>query len=107
MAMTTEQEILQYEQQLADAKRLLDIDAMERIYADDLLLTGVLGEPTCGKAAVIEEAKRGILQRENAVASGNQFETSARNEDMKVTTHGDAAVTNYRFVVRFTGPNHN
>ena len=26
---------------------------------------------------------------------------------MKVTTHGDAAVGNYRFVVTFTGPNHN
>jgi hypothetical protein len=39
-------------------------------YADDLVMTGVLGEPTCGKAAIIDEAKRGITQRQAATASG-------------------------------------
>ena len=29
--------------------------AIDRIYADDLLLTGVLGEPTCSKSAVMDE----------------------------------------------------
>ena len=49
--MTTIDEILQQEEQLATAKRALDLGAIDRIYADDLLLTGVLGEPTCSKSA--------------------------------------------------------
>ncbi len=105
MSTTTMQEILLQEEQLADAKRTLDLVALDRIYADELLMTGVLGEPTCTKAAIIDEAKRGIAQRESAVAGGQSFETSCNNEDVTVTTHGDTAIANYRFVVKFTGPN--
>jgi ketosteroid isomerase-like protein len=43
--MTAIEEILEQEEQLANAKRALDLDAIDRIYADDLLLSGVLGEP--------------------------------------------------------------
>jgi ketosteroid isomerase-like protein len=52
--MTAEQEILQQEEQLANAKRMLDLDALGRIYGDDFVMTGVLGEPTCGKMAVLD-----------------------------------------------------
>jgi ketosteroid isomerase-like protein len=103
--MTTEQEILQKEEQLANAKRTLDVDALKRIHADDLVMTSVLGEPTCGKTAILDEAKRGITERQAAVASGRQFEASAENEDMKVTAHGDTAICNYRFVVKIKGQN--
>src|SRR5262245_3922416 len=99
------QEILQQEEQLADAKRTLDLDALNRIYADELLMTGVLGEPTCTKAAILDEAKRGIAQRETAAASGQAFEASCYNEDVTVTTYGDTAIASYRFVVKLTGPN--
>jgi ketosteroid isomerase-like protein len=105
MFTTQAQEILRQEEQLADAKRTLDLDALNRIYADELLMTGVLGEPTCTKAAVIDEARRGVAQRDSAVASGQAFETSCNNEDVTVATHGDTAIANYRFVVKFTGPN--
>ena len=105
MNTTMMQEILRQEEQLADAKRTLDLDALNRIYADELLMTGVLGEPTCTKAAILDEARRGIAQRESAVASGQAFETSCNNEDVTVATHGDTAIANYRFVVKFTGPN--
>ena len=101
--MTAEQEILQQEEQLANAKRTLDLDALQRIYADDLIMTGVLGEPTCGKAAIIDEAKRGITERQAAAASGRHFEASSENEDLKVTAHGDTAISTYRFVVRIKG----
>src|SRR5262245_23710827 len=74
MTMTTEQEILRSEEQLRDAKRALDMDALDRIYADDLLLTGVLGEPTCSKPAIMDEIKRGIAERANAKASGQQIQ---------------------------------
>ena len=105
MFTTQVQEILRQEEQLADAKRTLDLDALNRIYADELLMTGVLGEPTCTKAAVIDEARRGVAQRDSAVAGGQAFETSCDNEDVTVATHGDTAIANYRFVVKFTGPN--
>ena len=105
MSTTLMQEILREEERLSDAKRTLDLDALNRIYADELLMTGVLGEPTCTKAAVIDEARRGVAQRDSAVASGQAFETSCNNEDVTVATHGDTAIANYRFVVKFTGPN--
>ena len=107
MAMTTEQEILRYEKQLADAKRALDLKALDGIYADDVMLTGVLGDPTCTKAAITEEITRGIAEREKAIASGVKLEMSAENEDMKVAAHGDSAIANYRFVVKCKGPNIN
>jgi uncharacterized protein (TIGR02246 family) len=105
MTTTMTQEILRQEEQLLDAKRMLDLDAFDRIYADDLLMTGVLGEPTCTKTAIIDEAKRGIAQRESATASGQAFDMSCNNEDVTVTSHGDTAIANYRFVVTVTGPN--
>ena len=54
MSTMMTQEILRQEAQLADTKRTLDLDALNGIYADDLLMTGVLGEPTCTKAAIID-----------------------------------------------------
>ena len=103
--MTTIAEILQQEEQLANAKRNLDLDEIDRIYADDLLLTGVLGEPTCSKSAVMDEMRRGIAQRDAAKAGNTQFDTRTENEDTKVVALGDTAVANYRFVVTFKGPN--
>jgi ketosteroid isomerase-like protein len=93
------------EERLSEAKRALDLEALDGIYADDLLLSGVMGEPTCGKAAVLDEARRGIMERENALASGGQVTVSAENEDMKVVGHGDTVIANYRFVVTIKGPN--
>ena len=103
--MTTIDEILQEEEQLARAKRALDLNAIDRIYADDLLLTGVLGEPTCSKSAVMEEIRRGIAEREDATTRGARFETATENEDTKVIALGDTAIANYRFVVSIKGPN--
>jgi uncharacterized protein (TIGR02246 family) len=103
MALTMEQEIVEQEEQLAEAKRALDLGAIDRIYADDLLLTGVMGEPTCSKTAIIDEVRRGIAERESARAGGRPMVVSAENEDMKVVRHGDTAIANYRFVVKVTG----
>ena len=103
--MTTIDEVLEQEAQLANAKRTLDLDAIDRIYADDLLLTGVLGEPTCSKSAVMDEMRRAIAQRDAAKERGTPFDTRAENEDTKVVAWGDTAIANYRFVVMFKGPN--
>ena len=105
MSQNIEQEIRNHEAVLLQAKQTLDIEALRRIYADDLMMTGVLGDPICGKPAVIEEVQRGIAERERAIASGKTIQMSTENEDLKVTTCGDAAVANYRFVVRAKGEN--
>jgi ketosteroid isomerase-like protein len=102
--MTTIDEVLEQAGQLANAKRTLDLDAIDRIYADDLLLTGVLGEPTCSKSAVMDEMRRGIAERDAAKAGGTPFDTRTENEDTKVVALGDTAIANYRFVVTFKGP---
>ena len=102
--MTIIDEILQQEEQLADAKRMLDLAAIDRIYAEDLLLTGVLGEPTSSKSGVMDEVRRGIAQRDQAKAGGILFETLTENEDTKVVALGDTAIANYRFVVTIKGP---
>jgi ketosteroid isomerase-like protein len=99
-----EQEIVEQEERLADAKRALDVGAIDRVYADDLLLTGVMGEPTCSKTAVIDEVRRGIAERDSARAGDQPLVMSAVNEDMKVVRHGDTAIANYRFVVKITTP---
>jgi ketosteroid isomerase-like protein len=103
--MATIDEIFEQEEQLANAKQTLDLDAIDRIYADDLLLTGVLGEPTCSKSAVMDEMRRGIAQRDAAKAGGTEFDTRTENQDTKVVALGDTAIANYRFVVTFKGPN--
>jgi len=99
---TVEQEILTQEENLTQAKRKLDIAALDRIYADDVLFTGVTGE-VCGKAGLMSEARQGILQREAAVAQGKKMVASFDKEDIKVITHGDTAVASYRFVIQIQG----
>jgi ketosteroid isomerase-like protein len=66
------------------------------------MFTGVTGEP-CGKAALMTEAARGLTDRKNAAAQGKTFVASVDKEDIKVVTHGDTAVSSYRFVVRVQG----
>ena len=103
MPTNAEQEVLTQEENLTLATRQLDIEALDRIYADDILMTGVLGE-TCGKPFLIDEARRGAAHRETAAAAGKHFDGSYEKEDLKIVALGDTAVTSYRFVVKVKGP---
>ena len=91
------------EHRLAEAKRTLDLDSIDRLYANDLFLTGVLGEPSCSKAAVLAEIARGKADMD--ALTGTELRRTVINEDMKIIAHGDAAVTSYRLVVSFVGQN--
>lgn len=102
MTGTIEQEILTQEENLTQAKRQLDIAAFDRIYADDVLFTGVTGE-VCGKAGLMTEAARGVAERDAAAVQGKKFSAAIDKEDIKVVTHGDTAIASYRFVVRVQG----
>jgi ketosteroid isomerase-like protein len=107
MTQAVKKQILACEEQLIHARRTLDIDALQRIYTDDLMMTGVLGETTCSKPSIMDEANRGIAERNSAVASGTSFQSSCENEDMQVSAFADTAVASYRFVVKVTGGNVN
>lgn len=96
MAATLEQEILAQEERLTRATRELDLDALDGIYADDILFTGVTGA-TCGKTNLMDEARRGAAERRAAAAT--PIVASYAKDDVKVVAHGDTAVTSYRFVV--------
>jgi hypothetical protein len=52
------QEVLTQEEALALTALKLGIGAFDRIYADDILMTGALGE-NCGKHFLMEPANRG------------------------------------------------
>lgn len=97
-----EQEILTQEENLTQATRQLDISALDRIYADDIIFISVTGE-TCGKASLMGEARQGITQRESAAAQGKKIVASFDKEDIKVVTHGDTAITSYRFLIKVQG----
>ena len=97
MAGTTEQEILAQEADLTQATRQLDLSALDRIYADDILFTGVTGA-TCNKASLMDEARRGLAERQ-AAADTKHFVASYDKSDIKVAVHGDTAVTSWRFVI--------
>lgn len=98
-------EIIAQEEQLSRATRTLDLDALDRLYADDMMMTSVLGETGQGKAAVMDEARRGATMRQQAAEAGKPVTTSYDKEDLTVVPLGDAAVTSYRFVVNINGEN--
>lgn len=97
MAGTIEQEVLAQEEQLTLATRQIDLAALDRIYADDILFTGVTGV-TCSKSNLMDEARRGLAERQ-AAAGTKHFVASYDKGDIKVVAHGDTAVTSWRFAV--------
>ena len=98
MSVNIEQEVLAQEEHLTQATRQLDIGALERIYADDIMFTGVTGE-ICDKSALMGEAQRGVAQRQSAA----EMKVAYDKEDIKVCAHGGTVVTSFRFVVRIQG----
>jgi ketosteroid isomerase-like protein len=90
-------EISALEDQLTLASRHIDLAALDRLYADDIMFTGVAGQ-ICSKAALLDEARRGLAEREKVPdAAAPSYE----KDDLKVVVHGDTAVASYRFVVTF------
>lgn len=96
MPLSTEEDVLAQEERLTQATRRLDVEALDGIYAEDIMFTGVGGQ-ICDKAALMGEARRGQAQR--ADAAGRSVVARYDKEDVRMVAHGDTAVTSYRFVV--------
>lgn len=81
-----EKEILRLEEQLTRAEMRLDIEALDRIYADDIMVTAPIG--ICvDKPAVMSEVRQ---------AADKATVGSYDKDDLKVRAYGDTAVTSYR-----------
>ncbi len=102
MSGTIEQEILAQQESLTQAMRKLDVSVLDRIYADDVMFTGVTGE-VGGKVGLMTEVTRAISERESAAAQGKKLAMSFDVEDIKTVTHGDTVVTSHRFSQRIQG----
>jgi ketosteroid isomerase-like protein len=85
-----EREILKLEEDLTQTEMRLDIGALNRIYADDIMVTAPIG--LCvDKPAVMAEVR---LAAEKA-----RIERYDK-EDLKVRAYGDTAVTSYRITAK-------
>lgn len=99
MRMQMDREILAEEERLTKATQSVDVEALDRLYADDIIFTGVTGA-ICDKAAVMDEARRGVAERQKAAAHPGAAAVVAYDKDEIMTVrHGDTAVASFRFGV--------
>jgi len=98
MTQKIDDEILALEDQLTTATRNVDVDALERIYADDIIFTGVTGA-ICNKASVMDEARRGLAQRRAAVTAPGGAVVSYDKDELHTVRHGATGVASFRFGV--------
>ena len=88
-----EREIQKLEEELTRTEMRLDVDALDRIYADDIMVTAPIG--ICvDKPAVMQEVRTAA----DKAAIGRYDK-----EDLKLRAYGDAAaVTSYRMTAEAT-----
>jgi ketosteroid isomerase-like protein len=81
-----EQEIRNLEEELTQTEMRVDVDALDRVYADDIMVTAPIG--ICvDKPAVMSEIRQAA---EKAIIGRYD------KDDLKVRAYGDTAVSSYR-----------
>ena len=87
-----EREILRLEEELTQTEQRLDVQALDRIFADDIIVTAPIG--ICvDKPAVMTEVRSAA---EKAMISRYD------KDDLKVRAFGDTAVSSYRMAAEAT-----
>ena len=87
-----EKEIIRLEEGLTQTEMRVDVDALDRIYAEDIMVTAPIG--ICvDKPAVMTEVRAAA---EKAVVGRYD------KDDLKVRAFGDTAVTSYRMTAEAT-----
>jgi ketosteroid isomerase-like protein len=85
-----EKEVWKLEEELTQTEMRLDVEALDRIYADDIMVTAPIG--LCvDKPAVMNEVRQ--------AADKAKIEKYDKN-DLKVRAYGDTAVTSYRITAK-------
>ena len=102
MTTHSDREILAEEERLTQATRDVDVDALDHIYAEDIIFTGVTGI-VCDKTAIMDEARRGRTERQASTAPGAISVVGYDKDDIRVVRHGDTAATSFRFAVTIHG----
>ncbi len=87
-----EKKIIRLEEQLTQTEMRLDVEALDQIYADDIMVTAPIG--ICvDKPAVMTEVRQAA---EKAVLGRYD------KDDLKVRAYGDTAVSSYRMTAEAT-----
>ena len=87
-----DREILKLEEKLTQAEQRLDVQTLDRVYADDIMVTAPIG--ICvDKPAVMNEVRSAA---EKAVIGRYD------KDDLKVRAFGDTAVSSYRMAAEAT-----
>ncbi len=82
----TEKQILRLEEELTQTEMRVDVQALDRIYADDIMVTAPIG--ICvDKPAVMNEVRQ---------AADKAVVGKYDKDDLKVRAFGDTAVSSYR-----------
>lgn len=87
-----EKEILRLEEELTRTEMRLDVEALDRIYADDIMVTAPIGI-VVDKPAVMTEVRQAA-----AKARVERYD----KDDLKVRAYGDTAVTSYHIAAKAT-----
>lgn len=96
-------EILAQEDRLTEATRNVDVAALDGLYAEDIIFTGVTGA-VCDKHAIMDEARRGLAERQAAATASDAMAVVAYDkDDIRAIRHGDTAVASFRFGVTIRG----
>src|SRR5688572_20682147 len=102
MTALADSEILTAEHRLTSATRDVNLDELGRIYAPDIMFTGVTGA-VCDKVSLMDEARRGLAEREKAAAAGTMAVVAYEKDDVRAIRHGETAVTSFRFSITIRG----
>jgi ketosteroid isomerase-like protein len=95
-------DIVALEERLTDATRRVDIDALNRIYADDIIFTGVTGV-ICDKKGIMDEALRGAAARQSPSSAASPAVVAYEKDDLRTVRHGATAVSSFRFSITIRG----
>ena len=98
MASILDTEIATAEEHLTDATRRIDVDALNRIYADDIIFTGVTGV-ICDKTGLMDEARRGAAARASAASTQAPSVVAYDKDDIRTVRYGATGVASFRFSV--------
>jgi len=95
-------DIVAAEERLTEATRRIDVDALNRLYADDIMFTGVTGV-ICDKAGIMDEARRGAAERASTASSQAPAVVAYDKDDLRAVRHGTTAVSSFRFSITVRG----
>jgi ketosteroid isomerase-like protein len=102
MDRTIDGEVLDMERRLTEATRNVDVGALDALYADDIIFTGVTGV-ICHKQGLMDEARRGLAERRASATTGTAAVVSYDKDDLRAVRHDGTAVTSFRFGITIRG----